>query len=475
MIATEPNTRYVSPLSSRYADREMERLFSPQFKFETWRRLWIVLAEGEKELGLNITDQQIQKMNREVSNIDFERVDQIEGELHHDVMAHIKAFGEVCPMAAPIIHLGATSCYVTDNTDTIQIKQAVSHLIPKLIQVIEQLSDFACRYRDLPCLGFTHFQSAQPTTVGKRACLWLQDLVWDYEELNRLKKELKFLGVKGATGTQASFLSLFQGDVEKVERLDRIVAEKMGFDQVFTITGQTYTRKQDIQILNVLASFGATVHKMATDIRLLAHLKEVEEGFGKKQVGSSAMPYKRNPILSERLCSLSRFLISLSQNPLYTHATQWLERSLDDSANRRITLSEAFLTADALLNALVKVTKELKVNEKVVEKRLKEELPFIAAENLLMKAVKKGGDRQELHEKLRQHTQAAANRLKEGYQEHHLTERIAQDTAFSLTKEEIGDTLDIRAFTGLAPRQVDRFLSEVSEKIKDASHNERWK
>jgi adenylosuccinate lyase len=449
---------YTSPFSDRYASQEMRRIFSPQFKYSTWRKLWIALAEAEQELGIPIAQEQIDQLKSRVNDIDFSAVEEYENQLHHDVMAHIKAYGDICPKAAPIIHLGSTSCYVTDNTDVIQMRQAYEILLPKLQQVIQNLTVFAETHAELACLGFTHFQPAQLTTVGKRACLWLQDFVIDWHEMSARSSALRFLGAKGATGTQASFLALFDGDAEKVERLDRLVGEKMGFDNLQAISGQTYTRKQDILALSPLASFAASVHKFGTDLRLLAHLREVEEGFGDKQVGSSAMPYKRNPMLSERLCSLARFVISLTENTYYTAATQWLERSLDDSANRRLSISESFLGTDALLNTLEKVTRSLTVNKEVITRRLKDELPFIATENILMDASKKGGDRQKLHENLREHSLAAATRVKAEGKENDLLARLAQDPAFNLSNEDLPALQDPQNFIGLSARQVQSFL-----------------
>jgi len=451
------NEFYVSPLSDRYASEEMRRIFSPQFKYSTWRRLWVALAESEKKLGLPITDEQIEELQRHVENIDFNAVQRYESELHHDVMAHIKAYADLCPKAAPIIHLGSTSCYVTDNTDLIQMRQAYQILIPKLLKVIELLADFAQQYAKLPCLGFTHFQPAQLTTVGKRACLWLQDFVWDIHEMKRGVNQLMFLGAKGATGTQASFYSLFEGNLEKLHELDRLIAQKMGFESLVTISGQTYSRKQDIQALSPLSSFAASVHKFGNDIRLLSHLKEVQEGFGEKQVGSSAMPYKKNPMLSERLCSLARFVITGVQNTHHTAATQWLERTLDDSANRRLILPEMFLATDALINILLLVVESLKVNHEMIAKRLEEELPYIATENILMEAVKKGGNRQDIHERLRCHVieEKAGN----------LLARLASDPAFGLAEVELASYRDPKNFIGAAAYQVTRFLKEEVEPL----------
>lgn len=439
----------------------MSHCFSAQFKHETWRKLWIALAEAEKELGLDISHEQIDELKSHSANIDFAAVQRYEAELHHDVMAHIHAYGDLCPKARPIIHLGATSCYVTDNTDTIQQKRALSLIEQQLVAVIRQLAAFAARFKGTPCLGYTHFQPAQPTTVGKRACLWIQDFAMDLADLRYYNGNLKFLGVKGTTGTQASFLALFSQDDSKVAALDRLVADKMGFSQVFPVTGQTYTRKQDAQILHLLARLAASAHKFATDLRLLAGLKEMEEPFGEKQIGSSAMPYKRNPMLSERICSLGRFVIALAQNGDYTHATQWLERSLDDSANRRLTLSEAFLASDAILNLLLKVTDGLVVNERIIAKRIAEELPFMATENILMAAVKKGGDRQALHEAIRVHSHAAAKAIKEEGGENDLLARIASDPAFKLTPKEIESLLQVEQFTGRAAVQVTAFLETL--------------
>jgi len=451
---------YQSPLAGRYSSAEMQRLFSAQFKHSTWRRLWVALAESEQSLGLPITSQQIQELTDHVDAIDFEKAAKYERQLKHDVMAHIHAYADQCPNARAVIHLGATSCYVTDNTDIIQIREGLNIILSKLRQVISQLADFAKQYAHQACLGYTHFQPAQLTTVGKRACLWIQDLLMDYEELNARSKQLRFLGVKGTTGTQASFLALFNNDHDKVKALDQSVTQKMGFDRLFLISGQTYTRKQDMLVLNALAGLGASAHKFATDLRLLAHLKEIEEPFETKQVGSTAMPYKRNPMLSERICSLSRFLLSLNENPAYTFATQWLERSLDDSANRRLCLPEAFLTCDAILMLLSEVTAGLKAYPQMMERHIQEELPFMATENILMAAVKKGGDRQILHEKLRTLSQEASKRIKEEGQPNTLLEHILKDPAFMLSKEEMEQILNISAFVGRAPEQVDDFLNQ---------------
>jgi adenylosuccinate lyase len=451
---------YQSPLSTRYASGEMQAIFSDQFKYSTWRRLWIALAQAEMELGLPITKDQVAALTKYAENINFEAATEHEKSLQHDVMAHIHAYGDQCPQARPIIHLGATSCYVTDNTDIIQMRKALQILTAKLVQVLQQLAHFASEYRELPCLGFTHFQAAQPTTVGKRACLWAQDFLLDLHELEWRRENLRFLGVKGTTGTQASFLTLFNNDRNKVQELDRLVANKMGFPNLFNISGQTYTRKQDAFIFNTLAGIAISAHKFATDLRLLAGLKEIEEPFRDQQVGSSAMPYKRNPILSERICSLSRFVIALAENPAYTASTQWLERTLDDSANRRLSISEAFLSCDAILNLMIQVTKGLVVYPKMIERHIQNELPFLATENILMACVKKGGDRQDLHEKIRQHSQNAAHGIKVEGHSNDLLERIAKDPAFKISETEINSILNVSDFIGRAPQQVDEFLEK---------------
>jgi adenylosuccinate lyase len=451
---------YQSPLSDRYSSMEMLRLFSPQFKYSTWRRLWVALAQAQQTLGLPITDQQINELTTHVDTLDFETAAKYENQLKHDVMAHIHAYADQCPTARSIIHLGATSCYVTDNTDIIQMREGLQILQKKLAQVIAQLADFAKQHAHLACLGYTHFQPAQLTTVGKRTCLWIQELLIDHHELETRINQLRFLGVKGTIGTQASFLALFNNNHEKVKALDQLVAQTMGFSDSFLISGQTYTRKQDMLVLNALAGIGVSAHKFATDLRLLAHLHEMEEPFGKTQVGSSAMPYKRNPILSERICSLSRFLISLAENPTYTAATQWLERSLDDSANRRLCLPEAFLTCDAILILLLEITADLQVYPHTISRHVQNELPFIATENILMAAVKKGGDRQTLHEKLRQLSRESARKINEEGKPNDLLEQILKDPAFMLSKEELEKILDVSAFIGRAPQQVEEFLMQ---------------
>lgn len=408
-----------------------------------------------------VSQKQIRELRKHVDTIDFDKADKYERELHHDVMAHIHAYGDDCPGARSIIHLGATSCYVTDNTDVLQMREGLNLLLKKLKIVLRQLAQFAKKYAGMACLGYTHFQPAQLTTVGKRACLWLQDFALDFSEIHYRQDTLKFLGVKGAVGTQASFLALLDDDGKKVKRLDALVAKKMGFREIFTIAGQTYTRKQDCHVVYALANLASSAHKFATDLRLLAGLKEVEEPFEEKQVGSSAMPYKRNPMLCERICALSRFLLSLAQNPAYTHAVQWLERSLDDSANRRLVLAEGFLAADAILELLIKVTGGIVVNKEIIRNRVMEELPFIAAENILMAAVKKGGDRQQLHERLRVHSREAAENIKVHGRKNDLLDRVGQDPAFSLSRKELDQILNVDRFVGRAPKQVAEFLDTL--------------
>uniref|UniRef100_A0A2K6EZ27 Adenylosuccinate lyase n=1 Tax=Propithecus coquereli TaxID=379532 RepID=A0A2K6EZ27_PROCO len=436
---------YRSPLASRYASPEMCFVFSDKYKFRTWRQLWLWLAEAEQTLGLPITDEQIQEMKSNLDNIDFKMAAEEEKQLRHDVMAHVHTFGHCCPKAAGIIHLGATSCYVGDNT---------------LARVISRLANFAKERADLPTLGFTHFQPAQLTTVGKRCCLWIQDLCIDLQNLKRVRDDLRFRGVKGTTGTQASFLQLFEGDDQKVEQLDRMVTEKAGFKRSFIITGQTYTRKVDIEVLSVLASLGASVHKICTDIRLLANLKEMEEPFEKQQIGSSAMPYKRNPMRSERCCSLARHLMTLVMDPLQTASVQWFERTLDDSANRRICLAEAFLTADTILNTLQNISEGLVVYPKVIERRIRQELPFMATENIIMAMVKAGGSRQDCHEKIRVLSQQAAAVVKQEGGDNDLIERIQADAYFRPIHSHLDRLLDPSSFTGRASQQVQRFLEE---------------
>ncbi len=458
-------TLYESPLVLRYASKEMSYLFSPYFKHVTWRRLWVALARAEKSLGLPITDKQVHSMESAIRDIDFARVAEIEKELRHDVMAHIYAFGELCPDAQSILHLGATSSYVTDNTDLIQIHEAFKLLKPKLVETIRHLVQFSEEHAELACLSYTHFQPAQPTTVGRRACLWLQDFLSDLIDLEEKNNEIRFLGVKGATGTQASFLSLFEGDANKVRLLDEFVAKEMGFTHIYTITGQTYPRKQDMRLFSVLTGLAASAHKFASDIRLLAHMKEIEEPFSARQVGSSAMPYKRNPLRSERVCALARFLLSLAENPSYTAATQWLERTLDDSANRRLAIAEGFLTADAILNLLVDLTSNLVVYPKMVLRHLHEELPFLASENILMASVQKGKDRQLVHERLRMHSLAAGRKIKVEGEKGDFLERISEDPEIGLSEKELKELLKIEKFLGRSKDQISEFLARDVEPI----------
>ena len=452
--------RYESPLNSRYASDEMQHLFSPDYKFKTWRRLWIALAETEKELGLPISQTQIDQLKEHADDINYEEAAAAEAEVRHDVMAHVHAYGLQCPDARGIIHLGATSCYVGDNTDLILMAEGLRLLRRRLLAVIRSLADFAIRYKDLPALGFTHFQPAQPVTVGKRATLWLYDLVQDLADLDYVLDSLCFLGSKGTTGTQASFLSLFTGDHQKVVELDRQIAAKMGFAKVYPVSGQTYSRKIDSRVLNVLAGIAQSVHKFSNDIRLLQHLKEIEEPFEKSQIGSSAMAYKRNPMRSERMASLARYILSTTLNPAMTAANQWFERTLDDSANKRIAVPEAFLAADAILLIYQNVSSGLVVYPKVIESRLQAELPFMATENIMMEAVKRGGDRQELHEQIRRHSQAAAQRVKVEGLANDLLERIAADPLFGLSADQLSQLLDSRLYIGRAPEQVETFIRE---------------
>ncbi len=450
---------YQTPLSSRYATREMSYLFSAQYKHRMWRKLWIALAKAERSLGLPITLEQIEELEKNLELIDWERVDAWEKELKHDVMAHLQAFAEMVPQARGILHLGATSCYVTDNTDLLQIRSGLSLLKTKLVQVMRHLSEFASKYASLTTVGFTHFQSAQSTTVGKRACLWLQEFMLDLHDLIYREEKLPFLGAKGATGTQASFMTLFDRDEKKVKELDRIIAKEMGFTTPLTISGQTYTRKIDLQVMNVLAGIATSAHKFATDLRLLSSLHEIEEPFGSAQVGSSAMPYKRNPVKSERVCSLARFLLSLQENPAYTAATQWLERSLDDSANRRLAIPEAFLCTDAILHLLIEITSGLVVHPKVIAQHLDQELPFLATETILMIAAKKGGDRQLLHARLRDLSLEAAEMRKEGIS-YDLLHQIASDPLFAFSKQELQQVRESALSTGRAESQVHEFLQQ---------------
>ena len=457
---------YESPLSSRYASREMLYLFSPDKKFTTWRRLWIALARAEMKLGLPITQAQIDEMEQHKDDIDYEAAARYERQLRHDVMAHIHAFGDLCPTAMPIIHLGATSCFVGDNTDVILMREGLELLRGKLVNLIDRLTKFAMEYRAMPTLGFTHFQPAQLTTVGKRATLWVNELVMDLEELEHRIDSLQFRGVKGTTGTQASFLELFGGDQEKVRQLEKLVSQEMGFEKVVPVCGQTYSRKMDANVLATRSGIAQSAGKFATDLRLLCHLKEMEEPFQEKQIGSSAMPYKRNPMRCERICSLARYVIVDALNPAFTSYNQWFERTLDDSANKRISIPEAFLAVDAILQIYLNVTDGLKVYPKVIERRLREELPFMATENIMMDAVKRGGDRQALHERIRIHSVAAGKVVKEEGGQNDLVDRIAGDPMFGLTKEEILAHMDPAAYIGRCPAQVEEFDRDVVEPIR---------
>lgn len=456
---------YESPLSSRYADDAMKFLFSPDKKFRTWRRLWIALAESEMELGLPVTQEQVDEMKKFADDINYEVAEAREKVVRHDVMSHVYAFGEQCPHARPIIHLGATSCYVGDNTDVIIMTDALKLVQKKLVGVIRVLSKFAMQYKNLPTLAFTHFQPAQPTTVGKRATLWIQDLLMDLEDVEYQLSKAKLLGSKGTTGTQASFLELFDGDHEKVKALDNKIAEKMGYKSCFAVSGQTYSRKLDSQMLSVLSGIAQSAAKFSNDIRLLQHLKEVEEPFEKNQIGSSAMAYKRNPMRSERIASLSRYVIADTINPAITVATQWFERTLDDSANKRISVPEAFLAVDAILNLYSNVADGLVVYPKVIEQHLRRELPFMATENIMMDAVKRGADRQQLHERIRVHSMAASKVIKEEGGENDLLSRIASDEIFGVTLEELNAIVRPEKYTGRAPQQTEEFIQEVVEPI----------
>lgn len=452
---------YESPLSSRYADKEMKYIFSPDKKFRTWRKLWIALAEAEHELGLDITQEQIDELKANAQDINYEVAEEREKLVRHDVMSHVYAYGVQCPKAKGIIHLGATSCYVGDNTDVIIMTEALKIVEKKLVSTIRLLSDFAEKYKELPTLAFTHFQPAQPTTVGKRATLWIQDLLMDLEDVRYVLGSMKLLGCKGTTGTQASFLELFDGDHEKCKKLDRLIAEKMGYSDCFAVSGQTYSRKLDSRVLNVLAGIAQSASKFSNDIRLLQHLKEVEEPFEKNQIGSSAMAYKRNPMRSERMASLARYVMADVLNPYITAATQWFERTLDDSANKRLSIPEAFLAVDAILNLYMNVSNGLVVYDKVITAHLKRELPFMATENIMMDAVKRGGDRQELHEKIREHSMAASQVIKRDGGENDLLERIAGDPAFGVTLEELEALLLPEKYVGRAPKQTEDFLNET--------------
>ena len=455
------NSTYRNPLTDRYAGKEMSFIWSPQHKHSTWRRLWLTLAKCEKALGIPISDEQIDELAAHLDDIDFARVAEYEKELRHDVMSHIRTYGELCPKAAPIIHLGATSCFVTDNTELLQIRESMVVLKGKMLKLISNLADFCDKYKDMSILGFTHFQPAQLTTLGKRFALYLQDFVLDFERLEREIETLPFRSVKGTTGTQASFLELFDGDHAKCRQLEKDVAKAMGFDHVIHLSGQTYSRKVDYFVLAILSGIAQSAAKMATDIRLLASMKEVEEPFNAKQVGSSAMAYKRNPMRSERITSLARYVMNLPGNAAMTHATQWFERTLDDSANRRISLPEGFLATDIILSILINVTDGLQVWPKVIARHIAAELPFMATENLLMETVKRGGNRQELHEVIREHSMAAGRRVKEEGLDNDLLDRLRNDPAFAAIKEDFDSLLDPQAFIGRAPEQVTAYLDEV--------------
>lgn len=456
---------YESPLNSRYASPAMQRLFSPDRKFRTWHRLWIALAETEQELGLPITDGQIAELKEHADEINYEVAAREEALVRHDVMAHVHAYGEQCPTAKGIIHLGATSCYVGDNTDLILMAEGLRLVRSRLVSVIRQLTGFARTWKDLPTLGFTHFQAAQPVTVGKRATLWIQDLAMDLEDLDFVLESLCFLGSKGTTGTQASFLSLFDGDHEKVKELDRRIAAKMGFDKVYPVSGQTYSRKVDSRVLNVLAGIAQSAHKFSNDIRLLQHLKEIEEPFEKGQIGSSAMAYKRNPMRSERIASLSRYVLSAAANPAITAATQWFERTLDDSANKRIAVPESFLAIDAILMLCENISAGLVVYPQVIRRHLADELPFMATENILMAAVRRGGDRQDLHERIRRHSMDAGSRVKQEGAANDLLDRIAADPAFDLDQSELDKLLDASLYIGRASQQVEEYLKDFIDPL----------
>ena len=463
--------RYTSPLSERYASKEMQYIFSQDMKFRTWRRLWIALAETEKELGLNITQEQIDELKAHADDINYDVAKAREKEVRHDVMSHVYAYGVQCPKAKGIIHLGATSCYVGDNTDIIVMTEALKLVQKKLVNVIAELSKFADKYKDQPTLAFTHFQPAQPTTVGKRATLWTQEFMMDLEDLEYILGTIKLLGSKGTTGTQASFLELFEGDQETIDKIDPMIAAKMGFKECYPVSGQTYSRKVDTRVVNVLAGIAASAHKMSNDIRLLQHLKEVEEPFEKSQIGSSAMAYKRNPMRSERIASLSRYVMVDALNPAITSATQWFERTLDDSANKRLSVPEGFLAIDGILDLCLNVVDGLVVYPKVIEKHMMAELPFMATENIMMDAVKAGGDRQELHERIRELSMEAGRNVKVEGKDNNLLELIAADPAFNLTLEELQKTMDPKKYVGRAKEQTESFIAKVVNPVLD-SHKE---
>ena len=462
---------YETPLNSRYASKEMQYLFSPDFKFKTWRRLWIALAESEMELGLNITQEQIDELKANAEDINYEVAAEREKLVRHDVMSHVYAYGVQCPKAKGIIHLGATSCYVGDNTDIITMTEALKLIRKKLVNLMDKLSKFALEYKDLPCLGFTHFQPAQPTTLGKRASLWLNELLLDFEQLEFQISQMKLLGSKGTTGTQASFMDLFEGDTNKVKALDKKITEKMGYTDFYPVSGQTYSRKVDTQVLFVLSGIAQSAAKFTNDLRLLQHLKEVEEPFEKNQIGSSAMAYKRNPMRSERISSLARYVMADVMNPTITAATQWFERTLDDSANKRISVAEAFLATDAILELYINVADGMVVYPKMIEKHLMAELPFMATENIMMEAVKRGGDRQELHERIRVHSMDAGRIVKQDGGENDLLERIANDPAFGVTLDQLKAIMKPELYVGRAPQQteefVENYIKPITEKYSD--------
>ena len=464
--------RYQTPLAERYASKEMQYIFSPDKKFKTWRKLWIALAESEKELGLNITDEQIAELKAHAEDINYDVAKEREAVVRHDVMSHVYAYGVQCPNAKGIIHLGATSCYVGDNTDIIIMTEALKLVRKKLINVIGQLAKFADEYKELPTLAFTHFQPAQPTTVGKRATLWINEFMLDLDDLDYVLSTMKLLGSKGTTGTQASFLELFAGDHDKIRKIDKMIAKKMGFDDVYPVSGQTYSRKVDTRVLNVLAGIAASAHKFSNDIRLLQHLKEVEEPFEKTQIGSSAMAYKRNPMRSERIASLANYVICDAVNPAITAATQWFERTLDDSANKRISVPEAFLAVDGILDLYLNIVDGLVVYDKVIYKKFMEEIPFMATENIMMDATKAGGDRQELHEKIRQYSMEAGAVVKREGKENDLLQRIAADPAFGRTLEELESLMEPSLYVGRAPQQTEEYINEVIKPLLEANKDE---
>lgn len=459
--------KYVSPLSLRYASDSMQELFSQEVKFTTWRKLWVALAQTQQELGLPITDQQIKELQAHVNDLNLEVAKAREKEVRHDVMAHVYAYGKQCPNAAKIIHLGATSCYVGDNTDLIIMKQACEMILSKLLQVVAQLKELALKHKDLVTLGFTHFQAAQPTTVGKRMTLWLNEFLMDVHDLEYIITQIKFLGSKGTTGTQASFMELFENDEEKVKQLDSMIAKKMGFDQVFGVSGQTYSRKLDARVLNVLSGIAQSAHKFSNDLRLLQHLKEIEEPFEKHQIGSSAMAYKRNPMRSERISSLAKYIISNAANPIWVTSTQWFERTLDDSANKRLSIPESFLACDGLLDLVNNVLDGLVVYPKVIEKHLNDELPFMATENIMMKATKAGGNRQELHELIREYSMQVSKRIKQDGLDNNLLELISQDKRFNLSKDEIQEVLNPALYAGRSACQVTEFIEQEVNPLLD--------